>query len=271
VWRRRTIDEAGGWHADTLTEDLDLSFRAQLHGWTLAYVDALEAPSELPEAFAAVRTQQHRWMKGGAQVGRKLLSTVWSSSLPLGVRLQATSQLMGSSVFLAVVVLCLLAPLLVPLHTHSPGLVDVTIGPSTVVLNLALVVFTGLYLTTALRRARGLFAGLSRFIVDFPLFMSLSIGMCIHNAKAAIEGWRGHESAFVRTPKKGSSGGQGYVARPRDQLGPIRLGTAELLLGVHNLVGAAVAIWLGYRFGGAFLVLQGAGLTTVGTLALRRS
>ena len=64
VWRRRTIDEAGGWHADTLTEDLDLSFRAQLHGWTLAYVDALEAPSELPEAFAAVRTQQHRWMKG---------------------------------------------------------------------------------------------------------------------------------------------------------------------------------------------------------------
>jgi cellulose synthase/poly-beta-1,6-N-acetylglucosamine synthase-like glycosyltransferase len=265
VWRRAAIEDAGGWSADTLTEDLDLSFRAQLAGWQVRYVDALDAPSELPEVFQAVRTQQHRWMKGGAQVARKLLPTIWAAPLPWLVRAQAAAQLLGSSLFGAVVGLCVVSPLLAPAHAANPSLVSLLFGPSMLVLNLSMVLFAVLYLTTALRRSERLGGALLRFVWDFPMFLTLSVGMCVHNALAAAEGWRGQQSAFVRTPKQGF--GKTAAVAPRR---PSRLPWVELSLGLYNLAGAAWSLGHGYLVGGAFVAMQGVGLCWVAALGLRR-
>jgi len=106
VWRREAIEDAGGWTADTLTEDLDLSVRAHLAGWRAAYVPQVAAPGELPTTLAAWRTQQHRWNKGFAQVARKLLPAVWRSNLRPLFKLALTLEV-GQSLFCPLAALCL--------------------------------------------------------------------------------------------------------------------------------------------------------------------
>ena len=106
VWRRDAIDDAGGWTADTLTEDLDLSVRAHLAGWRAAYLPQVAAAGELPTTLAAWRTQQHRWNKGFAQVARKLLPSVWRSNLPPLFKLALTLEV-GQSLFCPLAALCL--------------------------------------------------------------------------------------------------------------------------------------------------------------------
>jgi cellulose synthase/poly-beta-1,6-N-acetylglucosamine synthase-like glycosyltransferase len=102
VWRRETIEDAGGWEADTLTEDLDLSYRAQLKGWRIVYLEKVGSPAELPAEMNGLKSQQFRWMKGGAENARRLLPKVWKSELPLRQKLHSTFHLMASSVFLFV-------------------------------------------------------------------------------------------------------------------------------------------------------------------------
>jgi cellulose synthase/poly-beta-1,6-N-acetylglucosamine synthase-like glycosyltransferase len=81
VWRRQTIEDAGGWEADTLTEDFDLSIRAQLKGWKIKFLENIGAPAELPVEMNSLKSQQFRWMKGGAETAKKMLPTVWKSPL----------------------------------------------------------------------------------------------------------------------------------------------------------------------------------------------
>ena len=100
IWRKKCIEEAGGWEIDTLTEDIDLSYRAQLQGWQLTYVDSVGAPAELPILMSAVKSQQFRWMKGGAEVARKMLKKVWKSDWSLAAKWHSTHHLLGSSLFL---------------------------------------------------------------------------------------------------------------------------------------------------------------------------
>ncbi|NNF22426.1 MAG: glycosyltransferase, partial [Saprospiraceae bacterium] len=100
VWRTKTIRDAGGWEADTLTEDLDLSYRAQLKGWKFVYLEDVLSPAELPSEMNGLKSQQYRWMKGGAETARKLLPQVWRSKLKTIQKIHATTHLMGSSVFL---------------------------------------------------------------------------------------------------------------------------------------------------------------------------
>jgi len=104
VWRRETIDSAGGWEADTLTEDLDLSYRAQMKGWEIKYLEKFGSPAELPAEMNALKSQQFRWMKGGAENARKLLPKVWNSDMPFSRKLQATSHLLSSGVFLFILI-----------------------------------------------------------------------------------------------------------------------------------------------------------------------
>lgn len=212
VWRRQAIDDAGGWSADTLTEDLDLSFRAQLAGWDLGYADAIEVPAELPELVPAIRSQQHRWMKGGAQVSRKLLGTLWRSDRPLVTRLQGTAHLLGGAVFLCVLGLCLLTPLVGPLRETVPWF-EAAITPSVVALQVAFGILVAFYGTTCLRRTSSAGAALGRFVITFPTFLALSAGLSLHNSLAVLEGWFGHDTPFVRTPKRGDGSLVAYRAR----------------------------------------------------------
>ena len=117
VWRRKTIEDAGGWTDDTLTEDLDLSIRAQLKGWKIVYREAVGSPAELPAEMNGFKSQQYRWMKGGAETAKKMLPAVWRSKLSFSKKVHATLHLLGSTVFVFVFVLGILSvPLLFALH-----------------------------------------------------------------------------------------------------------------------------------------------------------
>ena len=121
VWRRTCIEDAGNWQADTLTEDLDLSYRAQLRGWRFVYRPDIVAPAELPAHLAALKSQQYRWNKGAAETARKHLGRVWRSAhLPLATRLHATFHLLNSSVFAVILVMALLSVPLVWVRAHQP-------------------------------------------------------------------------------------------------------------------------------------------------------
>jgi hypothetical protein len=199
VWRRKAILDAGGWEADTLTEDLDLSYRAQLKGWKILYRQDVASPAELPVEMNGLKSQQFRWMKGGAENARKLLPEVLRSSIPLSQKIHATAHLLSSSVFLVVFALAVLS---VPtLFLVSIVHLDMRIYWIFMVglLTVGWVYFVANSDTSwshenALKR-------IGRFILMFPLFLSLSMGLSLHNSIAVIEGYLGKKSSFVRTPK----------------------------------------------------------------------
>jgi cellulose synthase/poly-beta-1,6-N-acetylglucosamine synthase-like glycosyltransferase len=258
VWRRQAIADAGGWSADTLTEDLDLAFRCQLAGWQLGYVDALDAPAELPDLLPAVRSQQHRWMKGGAQVSRKLLGTLWRSRRPLVTRLQGTVHLTGGSIFLCVLALCILSPAVGPLMQRVPWF-RYALSPAGLVLQIALGILLVFYGTMCVHRESGVPAGLQRLLRTFPSFMALSAGLSLHNTVAVVEGWSGHQTPFVRTPKQGDAvtALQYRAARA----GPlVYLELAIALWGVAGLIWAVaanqwvLAVFLGSQAAGFLMV-----------------
>ncbi len=201
VWRRQTIDDAGGWEADTLTEDLDLSIRAQLRGWKIVYLEDVGSPAELPAEMNGLKSQQFRWMKGGAETARKMLPTIWRSHLSPGQKVHASLQLFGSTVFVFVFLLGVFSvPVLCLIGEWKLG------GD---LMNWAFVGFLAFlavqYVANveALTRNGGYFRQLVKFVFLFPLFLALSMGLSLHNTVAVLQGWLGKKSAFIRTPKFG--------------------------------------------------------------------
>lgn len=195
IWRRRAIDEAGGWLERTLTEDLDLSYRAQLKGWKMVYLPEVVCPAELPVQLHGFKTQQRRWAKGSIQTAKYLLPDIWGSSLPLFTKVQASLHLTHYLVHpLMLSVVLLSVPLLARgfyFSAWTPLLVTVTL--------LALATFgpSSLYLY-ALNQFGP--SGRSRWRY-LPVLVCLGTGIALSNTKAVIEALMGHTSAFVRTPK----------------------------------------------------------------------
>jgi cellulose synthase/poly-beta-1,6-N-acetylglucosamine synthase-like glycosyltransferase len=201
VWRRRCIDDAGGWHVDTLTEDLDLSYRAQLRGWRFVYRPEIVAPAELPAVMDALKSQQFRWTKGAAETARKHLGRMWRSEQPLPVKLQASFHLLNSSVYVVIMLMALLSVPLVFVREHYREFQGVFQLASIFLLGFAPLIY---YYYTAWRLAHP-GKPLWRYPGFFLLFLSVSMGLALHNARAVILGWLGQRTPFVRTPKAGSS------------------------------------------------------------------
>jgi cellulose synthase/poly-beta-1,6-N-acetylglucosamine synthase-like glycosyltransferase len=200
VWRKQTIDDAGGWESDTLTEDLDLSIRAQLKGYRIMFLEKLGSPAELPAEMNAFKAQQHRWMKGGAETARKMLPTIWGSDqLSFWRKFQGTSHLLGSSLFLMVFLMGITS---VPVM-HTMHWIGIPKGVFTWFmvgfLSMVTIYYTGNVTADISGKEKwALFRG---FLWRFPMCLALSLGMALHNAKAVLEGWMGQKSEFVRTPK----------------------------------------------------------------------
>ncbi len=204
VWRKKVIDEAGGWQSDTLTEDLDLSFRAQIMGYKIQYLEKLGSPAELPVDMNALKGQQFRWNKGGAQNARKLLKLVWNTDKLNAIqKMHAISQLLAYGVFLWVFIAALSS---IPLSFAFQEL-----GISTHFLSFSV---AGLFAVAAISYTANVTAALNRnnppsfwekvrFFGLFLSFLPISMGLSLYNAIAVIEGLRGKVSAFVRTPKYG--------------------------------------------------------------------
>lgn len=199
MWRRTCIEDAGGWQHDTLTEDLDLSYRAQMKGWQFVFLPDLTSPAELPPDMEAFKQQQYRWAKGGAQTCRKLLPTILRSKLPKRVKLEAFFHLTSCTVYLYVVAMTLLLfPVLyLKLDMFEEGVWKYLFDAS------ILMVATCSAGTFYVASQRVLFRAWSDSVKYVPFLMSLGVGIAFNNAKAVLDGFFGEPGEFVRTPKFG--------------------------------------------------------------------
>jgi cellulose synthase/poly-beta-1,6-N-acetylglucosamine synthase-like glycosyltransferase len=197
LWRRTCIEEAGGWQHDTLTEDLDLSYRAQLAGWKFVFLPDVVTPAELPVDMNGFKSQQHRWTKGSIQTCKKLLPTIWRSPLPLVIKLEATGHLTSNFAYLLLACLCVL------LHPSTGGpppgwmrtlLIDIPIF-------LTASVSVAIFYVCAQRELhpRAWF----KEILLLPCLLALGVGLSLNNARAVLEAVFNHKSDFARTPKYG--------------------------------------------------------------------
>lgn len=197
VWRREAIKDAGGWKQDTLTEDLDLSYRAFLKGWTALYLRDVVTPAELPVTFSAYQRQQHRWAKGSLECARKLLPQVWRAPIGLSRKLEATFHLTGYSIHLFMFVLLLVYPAVILYSQQFPGLL--TLYGVGALLSLSGLAPT-MYFTLAQRELGN---GWLRKIPAILFIMALGAGMMTNTVRAAWEIVTGRGASFERTPKFG--------------------------------------------------------------------
>ncbi len=197
LWRKSCIKEAGGWQHDTLTEDLDLSYRAQLAGWKFIFLPDVVTPAELPVDMNGFKSQQHRWTKGSIQTCKKLLPEIWRSKLPMPIKLEATGHLVSNFAYL------LLACLVVLLHPSTGGpqsgwvrtlLIDVPIF-------LTASVSVAVFYICAQRELHP--RTWMKEIMLLPCLLALGVGLSLNNARAVLEAVFNHQSDFTRTPKYG--------------------------------------------------------------------
>lgn len=195
VWRRAAIIDAGGWQHDTLTEDLDLSYRAQLRGWQFVFVPTLIAPAEVPVEMNAFKSQQHRWAKGSIQTCRKLLPRILRAKLPLGVKIEAFFHLTANFNY---PLMCILSILMFPsmvirynMGWYEMLLIDVPLFFA------ATFSFCNFYMVCQ----REIHTDWRARLKYVPFLMSVGIGLCINNTRAVFEALLNTKSEFARTPK----------------------------------------------------------------------
>ena len=199
IWRKDCILDAGNWEADTLTEDLDLSYRAQLKGWKFKYLEDVESPAELPTTMNALKSQQFRWTKGAAETAIKNLSRVYNGDIKLSTKLHSSFHLLNSVIFICVLLTSILSvPLLIFKNEFTSFDLVFKIASVFLVSLLSLGLF---YWTSFFRLEKITLKNIIKFFFTFPVFLSISMGLSLHNSIAVLEGLFGVKSAFIRTPK----------------------------------------------------------------------
>jgi cellulose synthase/poly-beta-1,6-N-acetylglucosamine synthase-like glycosyltransferase len=199
MWRRAAIDDAGGWQHDTITEDMDLSYRAQLAGWTFIYAPEVTVPAELPCDMSSFKSQQYRWAKGSVQTARKLLGRIMAAPIPAKVKREAFFHMTNNVayVFLLLLAALQLPNMLIRRHMEDPRLLllDVPLFWAT----------CGSVAAFYVVAHRDLYGSTWEAVKRLPAMMALGIGLAVNNGRAAIEGWFGRDVEFVRTPKSGAT------------------------------------------------------------------
>lgn len=259
LWRREAITDAGGWSAETVTEDLDLSYRSQLAGWRFCYLESVTVPAELPPTLESFHGQQFRWAKGSIQTARRRLPSIWLSSAPLGARIEATFHLTNNFAYLLTLTLALLLGPAAAIR-YSMGL-----GPMLLIDLLLFSICTGslvAFYRAGQRRTGQPPPRLRELLATIPL----GVGLSIINTRAAIEGLFTSAGTFNRTPKKGQSSGAILEKPPRRPVGETIV--AAWLLSTLILF-ASTRVWLAIPF--MVLFLAGFGSTAViSTIELAR-
>jgi len=199
LWRRAAIEDAGGWQSDTLTEDMDLSYRSQLAGWRIRFLHDLVVPAEVPDTFAAFKSQQFRWAKGSIQTARKLLPRTLRAPLPLWTKIQAAFHLTHYFIHPCMLAIATLAmPLLLAVGAQLNPIVYAFILPPLVLATLGP---TCLYAASQW----SLYPDPWRRLTLLPALVAIGFGICLSNTKAVAEALLGVRSGFIRTPKKGTN------------------------------------------------------------------
>lgn len=255
VFRKQAILDAGNWQGDTLTEDMDLSYRMQLCGWQCRYLIDLVAPAEIPSDLNAFKNQQFRWAKGSTQTALKLMPRIWESSCSPFVKFQAFMHMTHYGIHPLMLILVLLAPLLLLNRIHflsGPGLF--CFGA------LLLLSCTGpsrMYLVAELALGRRYM----QTLVVLPFMICFGCGLAINNSRAVIEALTGKSSGFVRTPKRGDRVRSAY------RIGKSPLVSLELLLGLWCLFGMALYFHSHQYLIGHFLLIYAVGFLYIGAVS----
>ena len=258
VWRKKAIYDAGGWQADTLTEDMDLSYRCQLVGWRASFLVDVVVPAELPETYTAFKSQQFRWAKGSIQTAIKLYPRVLRSQASIMSKIQAFLHLTHYCIHPIMALLSILTlPVLLTLNVNVPWQIMVLCmvcilvaicGPST------------LYLTSQIVTK----AGFKRLLF-FPVLMCVGVGIALSNTRAVFEALMNIKSGFIRTPKRGNYEKKQY--RVNTPILPI----FEILLGLYCVVSLFYYIEAKQYMVGPFLLIYACGFLLIGIRSLRES
>ncbi len=262
VWRRSALEAGGGWEGDTLTEDLDLSYRVQLAGYRIRFDFDLECPAELPNNVVALKSQQRRWAKGSMEVACKLMPRIFAApQLSFGQKLEAFLHLTHYAVAVMMSLLCMLTlPMLLWFNMPTPRLVVAMLWT---VIILSAIAPCVMYTVSGFVLRRGMFS-----FMHFPTMVIAGTGLCLNNARAVLEALRGHKSEFVRTPKSGSTNERSRKASYAVS-SSVWASVAEVLLGLYCLVTFAIYLHAHRYLFGLFMGAYGMGLVSFGLLSLR--
>ena len=263
MWRRQTIGEAGGWQHDTLTEDTDLSYRAQMVGWKFKYLQDVECPAELPIEMTAFKTQQARWAKGLIQTGKKILPRVLKSDQPWHTKLEAWYHLTANISYpLMIILSVLLMPAMI--IRSWQGYIQMLL------IDLPLFMASTMSISTfyLVSQKELLPKTWYRTFLYIPCLMALGVGLTITNAKAVMEALFGVKSAFARTPKYSvqKKGEKSQAKKYRKRLGIIPW--IELLIGCYFAWTVWYAVTSDNFFTVPFLLLFVLGYWYTGLLSL---
>jgi len=263
IWRVSTIADAGGWEHDTLTEDMDLSYRAQLRGWDFVYLYDTISPAELPVEMNSFKSQQFRWAKGSIQVAKKMLPTIWRSKVPWRIKAEAFFHLTNN---FAYPLLLLLSILLLPnlLVRTAHGWRDVLLIDLPLFLGTTMSVIS--FYIVAQREVSP--KGWKNRLKYLPLMLSVGIGLCINQTRAVFEALLGRETEFVRTPKHGVAARGEDWTRKRYRAMKDLVPFFELFMALYFTATIAVAFHSGHFLSMPFLLLFLVGFSYVGALSV---
>lgn len=265
IWRRAAIEDAGNWHSDTLTEDLDLSYRAQLRGWKFKYLNNFTSPAELPSEVNALKTQQFRWTKGAIETARKLLPQVWRSDIPLRVKIHSTFHLTNNIVFPFILLAGLLNVPLMFIKQHGGHELYFSL------MSVFVLAFIGSFLFYLLSQ-KSVYPDWRKRLMLFPLFMAGSMGFAVNNSRAVFEGLFRKKSEFIRTPKyhiEGKSDSwlkKKYVPMKIDWIVGV-----EVALAVYCFFGVISSLYYLEIAAVPFQLLYFAGFTFVSALSIKHA
>ncbi len=242
LWKKQCINDAGGWSADTLTEDLDLSYRAQMKGWKFRYMEDIVAPAELPVLMPAVKSQQFRWNKGAAETARKNFWKIIKAPWSLTRKTHAFFHLFNSSVFLFLLLAAILSIPMLFLKNIHPELNPIFNAGSVFLLGF----FSIAYFYWVANRQTNTQQSFRYYLRTFPSFLTVSMGLSLHNSIAVIEGLFGFKSPFIRTPKFDITQTKNRLRKNAYLNRSISISTLfEGLLSVYFLFGIAAGFYLG--------------------------
>jgi cellulose synthase/poly-beta-1,6-N-acetylglucosamine synthase-like glycosyltransferase len=262
VWRRVAIADGGGWQHDTLTEDLDLSYRTQLRGWKFLFLPDLVTPAEVPVEMNAFKSQQHRWAKGSIQTCRKVLPYLLQADLPLKVKVEAFFHLTANFNYLLMVILSILM-LPAMIVRYNMGWTEMLLIDVPLFAAATLSVFN-FYLISQ-RETYPDWRSRAKYL---PMVMAVGIGLAVNNTKALLEALVGHTSEFARTPKYGiERGGDAWANKKYHQKLPIQP-FIEVALGLYFTGAVIYALNNGIYGTLPFLVLFQVGFLYTGLLSL---
>jgi cellulose synthase/poly-beta-1,6-N-acetylglucosamine synthase-like glycosyltransferase len=263
IWRKKTIEDAGGWQADTLTEDLDLSYRAQLKGWKLKFVSDVVCPAEVPVTINAFKSQQHRWAKGSIQTAKKNLGKLFKSDLSPLIKFQAFMHLTHYMVHPMMLLVVL---------TSIPMLYSQWFFNS---LAYPIMIFTLLCLATCgpssmyLFSQRVLYRDWKSRIKILPFLMCLGTGIAVNNTKAVLEAFLNIKSGFIRTPKYGIQKKEDGWKSKHYSIPLNAVSVLEFLLGLYSLSGLILFLFFSKYLVSPFLIIYTSGFFYVFFLSVK--